>query len=508
MPKRTWMPSRANRVLTPQSTRADAQDAQPDGQGRTGTPSRPGDAPAPRPDGDGNGGPDQDGVVAIVGGGYVGLTLAAYLVTSGRSVLMVEADPQRRHALSRGEMPIHEAGVDPVLRQAVREATLEVTGDLARALDAVRMVFVTVGTPQAADGHPDLSAVMSVVTELRRHAKPGTVVAVKSTVPPGTAGMIQEQFEGPPFRLPVVSCPEFLREGSALRDMQLAARHIIGGDDSDAMARVEAVIGAPGIPVISTDWTSAELIKYGSNSFLALKISFANELARFADLVGADIEPVVQGIGLDHRIGMDGMRAGLGFGGCCLPKDVRALVASAERHNTEFGTLKAALQVNSSQRALFGEKIRQAVGGQLSGHRVAVLGLAFKPGTDDMREAPSLDVIQGLRQQGAEVTVHDPYAIGKAAPLLPSDVRLTHDPYECLNGADVAAIVTEWPEYLQLDWNRARQVMRHPVLVDGRNCLEPSEITRLGFRYHGIGRPSALTVHQPETLTPTRVTSS
>lgn len=430
--------------------------------------------------------------VAIVGGGYVGLTLAAYLVANGRMVLVVEADPQRRQALSRGEMPIYEAGVGDVLNSGAREGRLEVTGDLARALDAVRMVFVTVGTPQSADGHPDLSSVSSVVAELRVHAKPGTVVAVKSTVPPGTARLIQEQLEGPPFRLPVVSCPEFLREGTALQDMHQAARHVIGGDDSEAIARVAEVIGAPSIPVVTTDWTSAELIKYGSNSFLALKISFANELARFAELVGADIVPVVHGMGLDPRIGTQAMRAGLGFGGCCLPKDVRALLASAQTHNAEFGTLAAALHVNGSQRAYFNEKIRRVLGQRLAGRRVAVLGLAFKPGTDDMREAASLDIIGGLLEQGAEVTAHDPCAIGKAAPLLPPGVRLTHDPYECLTDADAAAIVTEWPEYLRLDWTRARQLMRQPVLVDGRNCLDPGAMAQLGFGYHALGRPSVL----------------
>jgi len=267
-------------------------------------------------DGDGQPNPGREDCVTVVGAGYVGLALAAYLVTNGRSVLLVEANPERRQTLARGEMPIYEAGVDPVLKSAVREATLVVTGDLRRALDATRMVFVTVGTPSAANDHPDLSAVTSVVDELRAHAKPGTVVVLKSTVPPGTGRQIQEQLQGPPFRLPVVSCPEFLREGSALRDMHSAARQVIGGDDSEAMARVAAVVGNLGTPVIMTDSTSAELIKYGSNSFLALKISFANELARFADRVGADIVPVVQGMGLDPRIGAEGLRAGLGFGGC------------------------------------------------------------------------------------------------------------------------------------------------------------------------------------------------
>lgn len=434
--------------------------------------------------------PGQDGCVAVVGGGYVGLTLAAHLLAGGRSVLLVEADPERRNALSRGEMPIHEAGIDLVLGQALREAALVVTGDIACALDATQMAFVTVGTPSAAGNHPDLRAVALVVSEIRAHAKPGTVVVLKSTVPPGTAREVQEQLQGPPFRLPVVSCPEFLREGSALRDMRLAARHVIGGDDSEAMDRVEAVVGTPGIPVLRTDWTSAELIKYGSNSFLALKISFANELARFADLIGADIVQVVQGMGLDPRIGMEGMRAGLGFGGCCLPKDVRALIGAGERHSSAFGTLRAALQVNAEQRTLFTERIRRELGG-LNGRRVAVLGLAFKPGTDDVREAPSLDVIRNLLGHGAELTAHDPCALGTAAPLLPSPVRLTADPYDCLSGADAAVLVTEWPEYLNLDWERARRLMRQPLLVDGRNCLDPGHMARLGFQYRALGRPGA-----------------
>jgi UDPglucose 6-dehydrogenase len=490
------------------SVEAAAQDEHSNGQGRVRTLQRSARDAAPRRGGHED--PGRDGCVAIVGAGYVGLALAAYLVTTGRSVLLVEADPERRTALARGEIPIYEAGLDSVLAPAMREATLVVTGDLGRALDATRMVFVAVGTPSAADDNPDLSAVTSVVSELRTHAKPGTVVVLKSTVPPGTGRSIQEQLQGPPFLLPVVSCPEFLREGSALRDMYSAARHVIGGDDEEAMARVARVIGHPEIPVVMTDPTSAELIKYGSNSFLALKISFANELARFADQIGADIVSVVRGMGLDPRIGTEGIRAGLGFGGCCLPKDVRALIGAGERHHTAFGTLEAALQVNDTQRAFFTEKIRHALGGRLNGQKVAVLGLAFKPGTDDMREAPSLDIIRHLLGHGAELTAHDPHAISKAAPLLPPQVELTPDPYDCLSGADAAAIVTEWPEYLQLDWNRARQVMRQPVLVDGRNCLDPGEAARLGFRYHAVGRPSAQAdrgTRQTETITPAQMAS-
>jgi UDPglucose 6-dehydrogenase len=444
----------------------------------------------------------QDGCVTIVGGGYVGLALAAHLVLSGRSVALVEADPVRRDALARGEMPIYEAGVDSVLAKAVRESAVTVTSDLGRALDETRMVFVAVGTPSAADGHPDLSAVTSVVGEMRIHAKPGTVVVLKSTVPPGTTRLLQEQLQGAPFPLPVVSCPEFLREGSALKDMRSAARHVIGGDDAEAMARVAEVVGTPGTPIIMTDSTSAELIKYGSNSFLALKISFANELARFADQVGADIVPVVQGMGLDPRIGMEGLRAGVGFGGCCLPKDVRALMVAGTQHDAPFSTLEAAVQVNSGQRALIADKVREALGGRLDGCRLAVLGLAFKAGTDDVREAPSLDVIRHLLAHGAELTAHDPRAIDNAASLLSPQVRLSRDPYECLSGADAVVVLTEWPDYLSLDWDRARRIMRQPVLVDGRNCLDPAGIARLGFRYYAVGRPPVHSTDRPPAIAP------
>jgi UDPglucose 6-dehydrogenase len=439
---------------------------------------------------------EQDSCVTIVGGGYVGLALAAHLVTNGRSVVLVEVDPTRRDALARGEMPIYEVGVDSVLARAVRDSAVTVTGDLGRALDETRMVFVAVGTPSAADGHPDLRAVNSVVSELRIHAKPGTVVVLKSTVPPGTTRRAQEQLQGAPFRLPVVCCPEFLREGSALRDMRSAARHVVGG------ARVAGVVGTPGTPVIMTDSTSAELIKYGSNSFLALKISFANELARFADQVGADIVQVVHGMGLDPRIGMEGLHAGAGFGGCCLPKDVRALISAATDHDTPFATLTAAMRVNSGQRELLANKVRHALGGRLDGCRVAVLGLAFKAGTDDVREAPSLDVIRHLLAQGADVIAHDPCATDNAAPSLPPQVRLARDPYECLAGADAVAILTEWPDYLRLDWDRAQRTMRQPVLIDGRNCLDPAAIARLGFRYHAVGRPPVHSPHQPSAIAP------
>jgi UDPglucose 6-dehydrogenase len=434
-----------------------------------------------------------------VGGGYVGLAVAAHLVTKGRLVCLVEVDPERRLALGQGRMPFYEPGLDSILEWATREAVLQVTGDLGSVLSDSRMVFVAVGTPPAEHHEPDLRAINSVISQVRAHAKPGTVLTIKSTVPPGTARRIQRQLEAPPFKVPVVSCPEFLREGSALHDMRTARRHVIGGDDPEAMRRVEEVVCVPQAQLVRTDWTSAELIKYGSNGFLALKISFINELARFAEAVGADIVQVAGGMGLDPRIGVEGMQAGLGFGGSCFPKDVRALIGAADLHGIHFATLTVAMEVNATQRLLFVDKIRRTLGGQLGGCHIAILGLAFKPATDDMREACSLDVIRFLLEQGCQLAAHDPCAIDKAASLLPAQVQLTSDPYECLRGADAAAIVTEWPEYAQLDWSRVRSLMRRPVLVDGRNCLDPAEMAGRGFHYHSIGRlPFRPAQHGPQ----------
>ena len=442
---------------------------------------------------------ERDRCIAVVGGGYVGLAVAAHLVTSGRLVCLVEVDPERRLLLQQGKAPFYEPGLDPVLQWAAREGLLGVTGDLGAALDDARMVFVTVGTPPAEHHEPDLRALTSVVSQVRAHAKQGTVLVIKSTVPPGTARRIQRQLDTPPFKVAVVSCPEFLREGSALHDMRAAHRHVIGGDDPQAMRRVEEVVCAPQAQVVRTDWTSSELIKYGSNGFLALKISFVNELARFAEAAGADILQVARGMGLDPRIGEGSMRAGLGFGGSCFPKDVRALIGAGDRHGIGFATLRVAMEVNATQRLLFVDKIRLALGGQLEGRRVAVLGLAFKPATDDVRDACSLDVIRVLLEQGCQVAAHDPRAIDRAASLLPAQVQLVSDPYECLKGADAAAIVTEWQEYVQLDWGRVHSLMRYPVLVDGRNCLDPAAMAGRGFYYHSVGRlPSWPTQQEPQ----------
>jgi UDPglucose 6-dehydrogenase len=428
-----------------------------------------------------------DNTIAIAGAGYVGLVTGVCLAAADRHVVMVEVDAERREALAAGRTPIYEPGLEPLLRAALDAGHLRVTGDWEAALASVSMVVVAVGTPPLADGRADLSAVETVVDTVRAHARPGTVLVMKSTVPPGTAARLQQRLRGEPFPIPLVSCPEFLREGVAIEDIRTARRVVVGGQDGEACDRVAEVMGVPGAEVVRTDNTSAELIKYGSNSFLALKISFINEIANVCDLMGGDVDAVAHGMGLDPRIGRAFLNAGLGFGGSCFPKDVRALDHAAGRHGYSFWMLKTAIEVNEQQRMRFVSKIRAAVEAPIEGRRIAILGLAFKPGTDDMRHACSVDVAIRLMELGAEVVAHDPVAMEKAAPLLPG-VELAESAYEAVDGADCIALVTEWPEYVHLNWNRVRHLVRKPLVVDGRNCLDRDDLAAAGFTYHGMGR--------------------
>jgi UDPglucose 6-dehydrogenase len=315
---------------------------------------------------------------------------------------------------------------------------------------------------------------------------------IKSTVPPGTAARVQRNLDGEPFRIPVVSCPEFLREGTALADLATAARVVVGGDDPEAVQRIALLFAVPGAEMVCTDSTSAELVKYGSNSFLATKISFINEIANVCELLGGDVDQVARGMGLDPRIGRSFLDAGLGFGGSCFPKDVRALDALVGRSGYSFWMLKTAIEVNERQRTRFVHKIREAIGNPLEGRRVAMLGLAFKPGTDDLRQAPSLDIAQRLLELGVEVVAHDPAAMAQAEHLLPG-VTLVPTAYRAVEGADAVALVTEWPEYLELDWTRVRMLMRKPAVVDGRNALDGVMLSGEGFNYYSIGRRPLVT---------------
>lgn len=428
-----------------------------------------------------------DGTVCVVGAGYVGVVTAVGLASLGRSVRLVEIDPVRRGALEARRSPIHEPGLDAMLATEIAEGRLTVHGEIADAVPGAGVVIVAVGTPANPDGDADLSQVRTAVAAAVENADAGTVVAVKSTIPPGTTQALVRANEG--RGIAVVMCPEFLREGQAIHDFMHPARLVVGGDAA-ACRRVAALFEPVGGTVIITDATSAEMIKYGANAFLALKISFINEIAHLCELTGATVDDVADGMGLDPRVGRSFLNAGLGFGGSCFPKDVRALEATAGYHGHSFWLLKAAIEVNAQQRRRFVGKIKQALG-ELEGKRIGVLGLSFKPGTDDMRQAPAVDIIRHLEDMGAEVVATDPVAIERARPLLPA-TRLVDDAYECARDADAVVLVTEWPQFIELDWARIAQLMRGTVVIDGRNCLDGERLAALRVSYISVGRRPVL----------------
>jgi UDPglucose 6-dehydrogenase len=433
--------------------------------------------------------PASDEVVCVVGAGYVGLVTGVCLADAGRTVRLVEIEPRRLERLRAGRCPIHEPGLEEMLQRLLAAGRLQVGGDIAVGVREAGVVMIAVGTPPAEDGEADLSQVRDAVASAAANAARGAVIAIKSTIPPGTtSGMVASRLAA---GFPLVSCPEFLREGSAIHDFNHPTRIVVGGDDRAACDRVGALFAHLEAPVIITDSTSAEMVKYGTNTFLALKISFINEIAHLCELTGAEVDAVADGMGLDPRVGRAFLNAGLGFGGSCFPKDVRALEAAAAEHGHSFWMLKTAIEVNSMQRRRFVTKVREAVGGALGGRRLAVLGLAFKPGTDDLRQAPALDVIRHLERLGASVTATDPAALEGAAPLLP-DTRLVADAYDCVRGADAVVLVTEWPCFRDLDWVRVAGSVAQRIVVDGRNCLDAPLLTRLGFAYHSVGRRALL----------------
>ena len=425
--------------------------------------------------------------LCVVGAGYVGLVTAVCLADAGVSVRLVDIDASRLEMLRRGKAPIHEPLLDDLLARVLENGSLSLHGDSEGAMKGAAVIMIAVGTPPLGDGRADLTAVRAAVTQAVRHAAPDAVIAIKSTVPPGTTALLQSLCRRNGRVVPLTVCPEFLAEGSAVRDFRHPPQVVIGGDDQDACARVARLFGHLDAPIRITDSTSAELIKYGVNAFLALKISFINEMAQLCEFTGADVSSVADGIGTDKRIGRAFLGAGLGFGGSCFPKDVRALDQAASYHGQSFQLLRAAVEVNQQARSRFVAKIQRALNGKLAKRRIAVLGLAFKPGTDDVRQAASIDVIRHLEDFGASVVATDPVARSSARSLLPN-TELVDDPYRCVTGADAVVVVTEWPEYVALDWVRVAALVRRRLVVDGRNCLDPDGLVELGFTYLGVGR--------------------
>lgn len=427
--------------------------------------------------------------LAIIGSGYVGLVTGACFAHLGHDVVCVDSDPAKIATLEAGGVPFYEPGLDTLVRTNVREGRLRFGMDARAATEWAEIVFLCVPTPPLPDGSADLKAIEAVADAIAPalgHGAPKLVVE-KSTVPVRTGDWLARLFRerAPEADFDVASNPEFLREGSAIHDFLHADRVVLGVDAERASNKLVALYAPLNAPILVTDLRSAELIKHASNAFLAMKISFINAVGRVCELAGADVSKVAKGIGLDARIGEAFLKAGAGYGGACFPKDVAAFSAIASELGYDFGLLAEVARINDQQRDLVVEKIRQLVGGSARGKRIGVLGLAFKPNTDDLRGAPALDVIERLLAEGAEVLAHDPVA----RPEGPAGLRQVDTPELAGQGADALVLMTEWPLYEALDWPAMKARMRRAALVDARNVFSPAKMARLGFAYASIGRP-------------------
>ncbi len=428
--------------------------------------------------------------ICVVGTGYVGLVTGAVFADLGNDVVCVDNQADKIADLQAGRMPIYEPGLEEMVARNVADGRLAFTTDLAAAVRRSLIVFITVGTPAKVDGESDLSAVEAVARGIGQAMEKYTVIVNKSTVPVGTGDFVREVIEKhqrQPVPFDVVSNPEFLREGSAIEDTLRPDRIVIGAPNQQVAMTLLELYAPLERPMIITDVPSAEMIKYASNAFLATKISFINAIANICELAGADVTQVIKGVGLDARIGPAFLQAGLGYGGSCFPKDTEALIHTAAGLGYDFRLLRAVADINRERAAHFVGKMVKALD-PIEDKVIAVLGLAFKPNTDDMREAKSVEVITRLLDLGARVRAYDPVAIPNARRLLPPTVTYCESPYEAAEGADALALVTEWNEFKFLNLERVRALLRRPVVFDGRNVWEPERMRRLGFEYHSIGR--------------------
>jgi UDPglucose 6-dehydrogenase len=432
--------------------------------------------------------------VAMIGSGYVGLVSGACFADFGHVVTCVDKDAAKIDALRRGVMPIYEPGLETLVETNVREARLSFTTDLARGLDGADAAFIAVGTPsRRGDGHADLSYVYAVAKEIAQATAGPLVVVTKSTVPVGTGDEVERILREtrPDGDYAVVSNPEFLREGAAIADFKRPDRIVIGTDDPRAreiMAELYRPLYLNQPPLLFTSRRTSELIKYAGNAFLAVKITFINEIADLCEAVGADVQEVARGIGLDNRIGSKFLHAGPGYGGSCFPKDTQALAKTAQDAGTPVRIVETVVAVNDQRKRAMARKVVAACGGNVRGKTIAVLGLTFKPNTDDMREAPSLSIITALQDQGAIIRAYDPEGMEAAKSML-SDVSYAPNAYACVEGADALVIVTEWDAFRALDLGRVRSLLKSPVVVDLRNIYRPEDMKRRGFSYVGVGRP-------------------
>jgi UDPglucose 6-dehydrogenase len=431
--------------------------------------------------------------VAMIGTGYVGLVSGACFADFGHVVTCVDKDPSKIDRLERGEIPIFEPGLDDLVARNVRDGRLSFALDGAEAIRSADAVFIAVGTPsRRGDGHADLSYVHAAAEEIAGLIDGFTVVVTKSTVPVGTGDEIERiiRERRPDADFAVVSNPEFLREGAAIEDFKRPDRVVVGTEDERArevMRELYRPLNLNETPILFTGRRTSELIKYAANAFLAMKITFINEMADLCEAVGADVQQVARGIGLDNRIGSKFLHAGPGYGGSCFPKDTLALVRTATAAGSPVRLIETTVEINDARKKAMAGRVAKALGGDLKGKRVALLGLTFKPNTDDMRDAPSLDIAPALLAMGAEVQAFDPEGMEEAAKLL-DGVVFKDGPYEAVEGADAVVILTEWNQFRALDLDRIKLLVRQPVLVDLRNIYRPEDVRARGFRYSSIGR--------------------
>jgi len=433
--------------------------------------------------------------ISVIGTGYVGLVVGACLAETGNSVCCADIDVKKIEGLKQNILPIYEPGLESLVERNQAESRLAFTTNLQEAIAPSEVVFIAVGTPPGEDGSADLKYVLQVAALIGRYMTRETVVVTKSTVPVGSATKVAAEIaKEAKFPFYICSNPEFLKEGAAVEDFMRPDRVVLG-IESEQARRVMTDLYAPfvrtGKPILVMDIASAEMTKYASNGMLATRISFMNELANLCEKLGASVDLVRKGMGTDSRIGQSFLFAGPGYGGSCFPKDVKALVRTAMECGAPLQVLAAVESANERQKKVLVEKVRKALGGKLSGRRIALWGLAFKPGTDDMREAPSLTLIDGLLKEGAAVCAHDPAAIDHARDLLGNRIDYAETNYEALEGADALVVVTDWNEYRHPDFARVKRTLKQPVIVDGRNLYDVEKMRDLGVQYHSIGRPSA-----------------
>jgi UDPglucose 6-dehydrogenase len=448
--------------------------------------------------------------IAMIGTGYVGLVSGACIADFGHQVTCVDKDSAKISALNSGDIPIYEPGLKDLVQSNVRQERLRFTTALSEALSGADAVFIAVGTPsRRGDGHADLSYVYQATREIAAALTDFVVVITKSTVPVGTGDQVERIIRElrPDIDVAVVSNPEFLREGAAIHDFKHPDRIVIGTDNERAkrvMSEIYRPLYLNQAPILYTSRRTAELIKYAANAFLATKITFINEIADLCEKLGADVQEVASGIGLDKRIGSKFLHAGPGFGGSCFPKDVRALIKTAQDHDMPMRILEAVETINDTRKRAMARKVSAAFGGVLRGKTVAVLGLTFKPNTDDLRDAPSIPLITALQDMGAKVRVYDPVGMEQAKQVL-TDVTYCEGPYDCVEEADAAVIVTEWEQFRALELERLRDLMACPVIVDLRNIYSPEHMKKHGFAYSSVGRAPTfqpVSVYVPGSFSP------